>query len=215
VNHPTILIVSDEGEFSNAITSSWLTERNVPAFILASSRENESENFDLAIVGGVHASPASMLACLRATGKPVIYLSRDHDSAPTHADVVPVPEIPGWPKLVIGVAVRLLEAAHAKEEAARLAELNLQLEHQAVLGRYLIDVRHNLNNALTSILGNCELILLDEDQLSAVAKAQVETIRNMSMRLNEIMARFTSLQKEMQLIEQQKKAAARNGVARV
>ena len=213
MNRPTILIVSDEGEFSNAITSCWLAESNMPAFVLASSREEECENFDLAIVGGVHEFPVSMLSCLRATGKPVIYLSPNNDSALTRADVVPVPEIPGWPKLVIGVAARLLAAAHASEEAARLAEMNSQLEQQAMLGRYMLVVRHNLNNALTSILGNCDLILLDEDQLSRAAKGQVETIRNMSMRLNEIMARFTSLQKEMQLVEQQKKAAARSAVA--
>jgi hypothetical protein len=35
----------------------------------------------------------------------------------------------------------------------------------------------------------------------------VETIRNMSMRLNEIMQRFSSLQKEMQLMEQQSRKA--------
>jgi DNA-binding protein YbaB len=44
----------------------------------------------------------------------------------------------------------------------------------------------------------------------------VETIRNMSMRMNEIMHRFSSLQKEMQLIEEQSmqrvaKAAAGRG----
>ena len=210
MNRPTILIVSDEGEFSSAITSCWLAASNVPAFVLARSGEDQRENFDLAIVGGVHEFPASLLSCLHATGKPVIYLLPNNNSAPPHAHVFPVPEIPGWPNLVIGIAARLLEAAHATEEAARLTEMNSQLEHQAVLGRYMLMVRHNLNNALTSILGNCDLILLDEDQLSQAAKGQVETIRNMSMRLNEIMARFTSLQKEMQLVEQQKKATARS-----
>jgi hypothetical protein len=41
-------------------------------------------------------------------------------------------------------------------------------------------------------------------------RAQVETIRNMGMRMNEIMHRFSSLQKEMELMDQQslKKAAA-------
>lgn len=215
MNRSTILIVSDEGEFSNAITSCWLAKSNLPAFVLTSSCECECENFDLAIVDGVHDFPASTLSGLRASGKPVIYLSRNNDRAPTHPDVVPVPEIPGWPRLVIGLAARLLESAHATAEAAKLAEMNSQLEHQAVLGSYMLVVQHNLNNALTSILGNCDLMLLDEDQLSAVAKGQVETIRNMSMRLNEIMARFTSLQKEMRLVEQQKKAAAKSAGAGV
>jgi hypothetical protein len=34
-------------------------------------------------------------------------------------------------------------------------------------------------------------------------RGQIETIRNMSLRMNEIMQRFSSLQKEMQLVEQQ------------
>ena len=210
MNRPTILIVSDEGEFSNAITTCWLTERNVPAFILANSNEEERQNFDLAIVGGVHESPDSMLPRLASSGKPVIYLSRNDNSLSTHAGALSVPEVPGWPHLVIGLAARLLEAAHATEEASRLAEMSSQLERQAVLGRYMIEMRHNLNNALTSILGNCDLILLDEQQLSATAKGQIETIRNMSMRLNEIMARFTSLQKEMRLVEEQKRALSKS-----
>jgi len=73
-----------------------------------------------------------------------------------------------------------------------------------------LEVRHNLNNALTSVLGNSDLILLDAPELPPAMRNQVETIRNMGMRMNEIMQRFSSLQKEMELVEQQsmKKAAA-------
>lgn len=94
-------------------------------------------------------------------------------------------------------------------EIARTSEVNTEVEHQALLGRYMLEMRHSLNNALTSILGNAELILQDPNSLSTNLKLQVETIRNMGMRMNEIMQRFSSLQKEMQLIEQQgrKKAA--------
>jgi len=84
-----------------------------------------------------------------------------------------------------------------------MQELNVALEREASLGRYMLEVRHNLNNALTSVLGNSDLILLDADQLPASLRSQVETIRNMGMRMNEILHRFSSLQKEMLLIEQQ------------
>jgi signal transduction histidine kinase len=67
----------------------------------------------------------------------------------------------------------------------------------------MLEARHNLNNALTSVLGNSELILLDSEVLSPNLRAQIETIRNMGMRMNEIMQRFSSLQKEMQLMERQ------------
>ena len=75
----------------------------------------------------------------------------------------------------------------------------------------MLEARHNLNNALTSVLGNSDLVLLDADKFSETVRAQIETIRNMSLRMNEIMQRFSSLEKEMRLVEQQswkKKAKA-------
>ena len=78
-----------------------------------------------------------------------------------------------------------------------------ELEKEAALGSYMLEVRHNVNNALTSILGNCELALLEPESLTPTLRAQFETIRNMGLRLNEIMQRFSSLQKEMELIHQQ------------
>ena len=79
----------------------------------------------------------------------------------------------------------------------------------------MLEMRHNLNNALTSLLGNSELMLLDSPLLDPGVRLQVETIRNMGMRMNEIMQRFSSLQKEFQLVEQQvrNKAAAAKSAA--
>jgi signal transduction histidine kinase len=96
----------------------------------------------------------------------------------------------------------------SNSEASTLAT-NAEVERHALLGRYMLEMRHTVNNALTSILGNAELILLDPQSLSSNLKLQVETIHNMGMRINEILQRFSSLQKEMQLVEQQrgKKAA--------
>ena len=99
----------------------------------------------------------------------------------------------------------VVRIARIEADLVKLQDKCVQLEHQAALGRYILDVRHNLNNALTSILGNSDLILLDAPTLPAAQRSQVETIRNMTMRLNEIVRRFSSLQKEMQLIEQQTK----------
>ncbi len=90
-------------------------------------------------------------------------------------------------------------------DLSRVLESNSQLEQQAALGRYMLDVRHNLNNALTSVLGNSELMLLDPETLAPGLRPQVETIHNMTMRMNEILQRFSSLQKEMQLVEEQGK----------
>ena len=88
-----------------------------------------------------------------------------------------------------------------------------QLEREASLGRYMLEMRHSLNNALTSILGNSELLLMDDQSLSPGLRLQIETIRNMGMRMNEILQRFSSLQKEMQLVEQQAWAKTAKGAA--
>ena len=100
-------------------------------------------------------------------------------------------------------------------EITRTTEATTEVEHQALLGRYMLEMRHSLNNALTSILGNAELILQDPNSLSTNLKLQVETIRNMGMRMNEIMQRFSSLQKEMQLVEQQGRTREKSAAAGV
>jgi signal transduction histidine kinase len=211
VNRPTVVIVSDLPEFSAVATRRWLAERSVPSFVLVESNSLSKfgeGNFDLAIIGGVSAEALTpVLDALKATRKPVIHISQLNGNSPR--DVISVPEAPGWPDLLITISAQVLERERVNAELAKTLEMLAQVEQQASLGRYMLEARHNLNNALTSILGNSDLILLDASTLPAAQRSQVETIRNMAMRLNEIMRRFSSLQKEMQLIEQQggKKAA--------
>jgi len=60
------------------------------------------------------------------------------------------------------------------ERAERAEQTRKTLEQQAALGRYMLEVRHNLNNSLTSVLGNSELLVLDnastDDTPSLMAK---------------------------------------------
>lgn len=206
MERPTVLIVSDEVEFADAIRSHWQAAGNATSFVGKTSGECGHDHFDLAIAGGLQ-KPAGVLEALRGTGKPVIHVSRLNGGTPKLAGVVSLPEVPGWTELLAIVVREVLDRERAAAELSRALEANSQLQHQATLGKYMIETRHNLNNALTSILGNCDLILLDEEQLPGTVKNQVETIRNMGMRLNEIMQRFSSLQKEMQLVEQQSRQA--------
>jgi signal transduction histidine kinase len=203
---PTVLIVSDEVELADAIRSHWQAAGNATSFVMKTSSECGHDNFDLAIAGGLQ-EPAAVLETLRETGKPVIHVSRLKGGTPKLTGVVSLPEAPGWTELLAIVVREVLERERTAAELTRALEANSQLQHQASLGRYMIDTRHNVNNALTSILGNCDLILLDEQELPGTVKNQVETIRNMGMRLNEIMQRFSSLEKEMQLMEQQSRKA--------
>jgi signal transduction histidine kinase len=219
VERPTVAIISDDAAFANALTRRWLTEREVPAFVLMQG-DSEFQNaldFDLGV--SVRISPeklSSAIDSLNASGKPAILVSSLNGNSPHGPNLAVLPEVVEWPDLVVVLAQQILHRERAKHELCRLQHINTELEREASLGRYMLEVRHNLNNALTSVLGNSDLILLEAEQLPAPLRQQVETIRNMSMRMNEIMHRFSSLQKEMQLMEEQSmqkvaKAAAGRG----
>ena len=66
----------------------------------------------------------------------------------------------------------------------------------------MLEMRHSLNNALTSVLGNSELLLLEPGAFSAPVREQIEIIRNMSLRMHEIIQRFSSLEMEMKVAEE-------------
>jgi len=169
--------------------------------------------FDVAIVGHLRRDLLSVvLEPLHSTGQPVFCVG--HDSATAQL----VRE--RWPRisvLAIGdcqetahwldtLVLAASEAVHRSraESRAHAAELACStLERQATLGRYMLEMRHNLNNALTSVLGNSDLLLLEPGSFSAQTRAQMETIRNMALRIHEIMQRFSSLEKEMNVVAQQ------------
>ncbi|HZP17436.1 MAG TPA: hypothetical protein VFB00_05700 [Terriglobales bacterium] len=203
----TILIISDQPGFAGAITSCWMAGQNAPAFALMGSahccnRPPEQE-FDLAIAGGLDPElRGPVLQALQQSAKPVVYISNLNGHSPKGQNLICLPETEGWAELAVAVAKEVFKRVRSTAELMKLAEANAELERQAALGRYMLDVRHNLNNALTSILGNSDLILLEQPAASPKLLTQVETIRNMSLRMNEILTRFSSLQKEMQLVEQ-------------
>jgi signal transduction histidine kinase len=195
VEPSTVLIISDDADFLHAISTRWHVEKKPPVFV-----NDARASFDLAIVG---KTDAAVLDSLRISGKPVIHVSSSNEDAHSIPGVISIDQIAGWLDLVISVAQKFLENSRAALELAALSELTSRLEREASLGRYILEMRHSLNNALTSILGNSELMLMESESLSPAVRTQVETIRNMGMRMNEILQRFSSLQKEMQLTDQQ------------
>ena len=53
MDHPTVLVISDDVEFSRSITARWQMERHVPMFTLLSGDlwPRSIDNFAVAIVG--------------------------------------------------------------------------------------------------------------------------------------------------------------------
>ncbi len=212
----TVLIISDNAEFSRRVTARWQAERTVPAFTLLSAElwpRFAVDAFDVAIVDELRRDLLSVvLEPLHSTGQPIFCVCPDSATAQLVRN--------RWPRICI---LRLSDTAADQvsidalvqgasegvqraraESRARSAESSCAtLERQAMLGRYMLELRHNLNNALTSGLGNSDLLLLEPGSLSAQMRSQIETIRNMALRIHEVMQRFSSLEKEMNVVAQQ------------
>jgi signal transduction histidine kinase len=217
VDQPTVLIISDDPEFSRSVMDRWQAERRVPAFTLMSGdvcRGTDPETFEVAVVGTVRPGilPA-VLAMLEPSGKPVLLLCRESQSAQevreTQPRVMVLRQHEGWLDALVLAASEVLRRCEAMARAHRAEQANKLLEREATLGRYVLEMRHTLNNALTSVLGNSELLLLEPGSLSAGARSQIETVRNMAVRMHEILQRFSSIENELLVVEKQAQKESR------
>jgi hypothetical protein len=91
----------------------------------------------------------------------------------------------------------------AVARAQRAERLAIESQGHATLGRYMLEMRPSVNNALTSILGNADLLLLEPEQVTAECRDQIRTVHTMALRLHEIMQRFSSLAAEMRAGEKE------------
>jgi signal transduction histidine kinase len=214
LDQSTVLIISDDADFSRAVMDRWQGERNAPAFTLMSGdicRDLDGDGFDMAVVGAVRSDilPA-VLKALEPAGNPVLFVS---DSIPKARQMQPrvsvLQQQEGWLEALVLVSREILRHGETLARAQRAEQSVKTLERQAALGRYMLDVRHTLNNALTSVLGNSELLLLEPGSLSVASRSQIETIRNMAVRMHEILHRFSSIEKELNAVEQQAENEAR------
>jgi len=166
------------------------------------------ENFAVAIVGPLRRELLSViLEPLHSTQQPLFCVCDDASTGQLVRERWPRTTVlscdENWLNVLVLSAGEALLRSRAEARARVAEEKSVVLERQATLGRYMLDMRHGLNNALTSLLGNSDLLLIEPGSLSAQARAQIETIRNMTLRINEVMQRFSSLEKEMNVVAQQ------------
>lgn len=210
MDQSTVLVISDDVEFSRSITARWQIERHVPTFTLLSGDlwPRCVDNFAVALVGPLRRELLSVVVePLHSTQQPLFCVCNDAATAELVRERWPRAAVlrcdENWLNgLILAASEAVLRAA--AEGRARAAEKACtSLERQATLGRYMLEMRHGLNNALTSLLGNSDLLLIEPGSLSAQARSQIETIRNMTLRIHEVMQRFSSLEKEMNVVAQQ------------
>jgi signal transduction histidine kinase len=200
-----VLILTDDAEFARLLTACWQVERQRPGLSVVSSdlwTARESVAPDLIVIGplkdgklgeALRSVPANtgVILCAPPESLEMGLLRKKYPR------LVHVPLREDWAQVVLLVAGESLR----RTEALRLAQQSecraAQNANHATLGRYMIDMRHSMNNAMTSLLGNAELLLLEPGELSAQSLAQIKTIHTMALRINEIMQRFSSLASEM------------------
>src|SRR5208337_2774643 len=69
-----------------------------------------------------------------------------------------VPLREDWTQVVLLVAGESLRRTEALRLAKQADQRATQSANYAVLGRYMMDMKHSMNNAMTSLLGNAELL---------------------------------------------------------
>ena len=209
MRHSTVLILTDETEFAGLLTACWRAERQAPVITVLRSnswKDHRDASHDLVVVGPLRDGKLSdVLRSLEPSTAVILCAPTDSREfgqlRSRYPRLVHVPLREDWTQtllLVAGESLRRAEALRIARQAEKKAARN---EQYATLGRYMVDMKHSVNNALTSMLGNAELLLLEPGQLSKESLTQIKTIHNMALRIHEIMQRFSSLASEMREAE--------------
>lgn len=210
-NQRKILIISEDAGFSRDLAQRWRSERVVPAFTVGSDDAAHTlhpDHFDLAVVDVARRDGhRSIRRALEQSGRPGILVCASTEILQAvrceSARASSLVRNEGWSDFVVLLASEMLRRVDAVNRAERAEHVGALLKCNATLGQYVIEMRHSLNNALTSVLGNAELLLLEPGAFSAGVRSQIDTIRNMALRMHEILQRFSSLEKELMFVEQQ------------
>lgn len=212
MSQPTVLVISETPGFSQTILDLFQMESGLPSPTAVSADlcgDLAADSFDLAIVAGLPAARLGpLLTELEAHGKALFVLVDDAACAGLARGVAPRALVLAQAECsvptIMAIAVQMVKRI-AAENRLRLAEqLAASSESSATLGRYITSMRHTINNALTSVMGNSELLLFEPGALAAHHRGQIETIRTMAARIHEIMQRLASLESEMKWMERQR-----------
>jgi signal transduction histidine kinase len=210
----SVLILTDETEFAGIVSGAWQTQRKAPSITVLNSklwRNYDAGQHDLIVVGPISRNKhQDILKALDSTAAVILCIAteaRENEELRSRfPQVLLVQKRDDWSHtllLLAGEMLRRVEAHKITRQVEREAAKN---QHLATLGRYMTDMKHNMNNALTSMLGNAELLMLEPGQLSSESLMQIRTVHSMALRINEIMVRFSTLSNEMREAEKTSQA---------
>jgi len=214
------LILTDDAEFARLLSACWQMERQLPGLSVVSSetwKSSEPVACDLIVVGPIKQQhPSEILATISPGTAVILCAPSDPELGllrKRYPRLLHVPLREDWAQVVLLVAGESLRRTEALRLVKRAEQRAAQNANDATLGRYMTDMKHNVNNAMTSLLGNAELLLLEPGELSAQSLAQIKTIHTMALRINEIFQRFSSLASEMRDVETSSQAETEEAAA--
>lgn len=215
MNQPSILIISDDADFARTVAARWQSERHVAEVTLAASDVWYSTGLfacDLVIVGPVQMGKLRSIISAVGTSRCIAVVhvpdrgDNGSDLQARHPHLLIVPKRDGWAETLMLVSMEALRRVEASNRAQRAEHYSQACQRHAILGRYMLEMRPGVNNALTSVLGNADLLLLEPGQNPGESREQIRAIQTMALRLNEIMQRFSSLASEMRSDENESQA---------
>jgi signal transduction histidine kinase len=215
LSQASVLIVSDDTEFARTAAARWQAEAHASEVTLVTSdlwHASSGTGYDLIIVGPVRdGKSASILSSLDANPSAAVVCIPENENElaglrKRYPHALLIPKRDSWMETLILVSSEALRRVSALNRAQRAERIALEAQRHAVLGRYMLEMRPGINNALTSAIGNADLLLLEPGQLSPGCREQIRTIHAMALRLNEVMQRFSSLAAELRAGEKESQA---------
>jgi signal transduction histidine kinase len=81
-------------------------------------------------------------------------------------------------------------------EQKLMREKLLKAERLGAIGEVVVTVRHEINNPLTTVIGNIELLLERHGDKDGDLKMRLETILNNSLRIAEIVQKLQAIKRD-------------------
>jgi signal transduction histidine kinase len=192
-----LLLVTADAELASRITAELALGRSAPQMAVASSLAGARRQLSMArptvifLDGSLpDATPRGLLAGEMARHAPVVMtVSPAH-----HAELAPaistgevdcVADAGDFLPVVLALLDRRLRYVKHSMQYAEALETNERVDFGSML-------RHELNNPLTGILGNAEMLLRQRERLAGDTLLRVETITNLALRLRETVRRVSN-----------------------
>lgn len=217
---PHVLVISDDANFAQSVTARWQMEPLAPVLTQASSDVGEAaamNGYGLVIVGPVRQGVLDPLVrAIEDSSSVLCVCASPQDSrelALSHPATICVPQHDGWLDTLMLLSREIMKRVDADAHALHAERTAALRQRESTLGRSVMEMGHVVSDALTSLLGNAELLLLAPEPFSAQSREQIRTIRAMALRLSEVMQHFSSLAAEFGANEKESQSETCAGVS--